>query len=478
MKRTIILTLTALVCCCAQVQAQGILDRLAKGAKNAAENAAQRNIDKHIDNAVDNAFNKNEQQEATQENEATQSKSTTNGWTCPACGHEGNSGKFCGECGAKQPTGDGSWTCSKCGTTGNTGKFCNECGAQKDAANEAAKPHTNVNEYIKSDFVPGDEIIFEDLVEGEQLGEFPSKWDLERGNAEIAKVNGQQVIALSGDDSWITPLMKDGSKNYLGDVFTLEFDYMYDDREKDGAPSFELDFMAPDEAKDNEIYTFTFNFANDYQSINCDYVKLGATTNTDKQGSASKQDVGPLNDGKWHHYAVSFNKRALKFYVDGIRIINVPAAKAGAGWFTFWNGNGNANKPSFLKNVRVAKGAVPLYDRLSTDGKIITYAITFETGKADLKPESYVEINRIAQLMKDNPTFNFEVQGHCDNTGSDKINDPLSQKRAEAIVTALVGQGISADRLTSVGKGSHSPIADNSTDEGRAKNRRVEFIKK
>ena len=89
-----------------------------------------------------------------------------------------------------------------------------------------------------------------------------------------------------------------------------------------------------------------------------------------------------------------------------------------------------------------------------------------------------MEINRIAKLMQDNPGISFEVQGHCDATGSDKVNDPLSQKRAEAIVAALVEQGIASARLTPVGKGSHVPIASNSTDEGRAKNRRVEFIKK
>ena len=89
-----------------------------------------------------------------------------------------------------------------------------------------------------------------------------------------------------------------------------------------------------------------------------------------------------------------------------------------------------------------------------------------------------VEIVRVAKLMQEKPELNFEVQGHCDNTGSDSVNDPLSQKRAEAIVAALVGQGISKDRLTAVGKGSHEPVADNGTDEGRAKNRRVEFVKK
>ena len=132
----------------------------------------------------------------------------------------------------------------------------------------------------------------------------------------------------------------------------------------------------------------------------------------------------------------------------------------------------------YIKNVRIAKGAVPLYDRMMTDGKFITYGITFDVGKSVIKPESMGEINRIVQLMNDNPELKFEVQGHTDNTGNAASNQTLSEARAKAIVDKLVEMGISADRLTSVGKGQTSPIADNSTEEGKAKNRRVEFVKK
>ena len=195
-----------------------------------------------------------------------------------------------------------------------------------------------------------------------------------------------------------------------------------------------------------------------------------------------------INDGRWHHFALSFNKRAIKFYVDGKRVINVPNAKAGAGWLTLWSG-GMDKRPTYVKTVVIAKGAVELYERNATDmsavekaiaetGKFVTNNILFETGKATLKPESMEEIQKVADYMKKNPTVRFEVQGHTDNQGSDKINDPLSQQRAEAVVKALEGLGCDPFNMRAVGKGSHEPVADNKTEAGRAKNRRVVFVKK
>ena len=149
---------------------------------------------------------------------------------------------------------------------------------------------------------------------------------------------------------------------------------------------------------------------------------------------------------------------------------------AAPAYFTIRNTRWNDHR-TLVTNFRLAKGAVPLYDRMMTDGKFITYGITFDVGKATIKPESMGEINRIVQLMNENPTLKFSVEGHTDSTGNPASNQTLSEQRSQAIVAKLVEMGIAQDRLTAVGKGQNNPIADNSTDEGRAKNRRVEFVK-
>lgn len=102
--------------------------------------------------------------------------------------------------------------------------------------------------------------------------------------------------------------------------------------------------------------------------------------------------------------------------------------------------------------------------------------IQFETGKAIIKKSSNALLDQIAKVFIDNPTYVIEVQGHTDNTGSEAINGPLSQNRANAVRDYLIMAGVPADRLTAVGYGSSQPIADNATKQGRALNRRVEFI--
>jgi len=465
---------------------------LGSAAENAAKEAAIRNAEKATERAIDSAVEgaEDEAYEATEEaindsKEKNKKKKAeqADSWKCPKCGHKGNTGKFCTECGAKKPEAEGAWVCPSCGAK-NTGKFCTECGAPKPGSDshesrvespevedsprhaDSPRPEKKALEsaYAKSDFVPGDEIMFEDNVVGEQMGEFPSKWDLLSGNAEIASVDGKTVINLTDASTEIMPLMKD-PKNYLTEAFTLEFDFLGGSDEK----QIYCDYI---------IHLKNTN-GDDVATVNLNGTASGQVYTwwyTPNEEQREQSGPAPAKDEEWNHVALSFNKRALKVYLNGNRLVNIPNCARPQNFSiqrSHW-----ADHRNLMTNVRLCKGAVPLYNRLTTDGKIITYAITFDIGKANIKPESMTEINRIAQLMKDNADIKFEVQGHTDNTGTVAGNQKLSEQRAQAIVNKLVEMGIAADRLSAKGMGQSAPLADNSTDEGRAKNRRVEFVKK
>ncbi|GAB1415720.1 hypothetical protein MASR2M117_11260 [Paludibacter sp.] len=311
--------------------------------------------------------------------------------------------------------------------------------------------------YAKYDFVSGDEVIFEDDLQGEQKGEFPSKWDLVEGNAEIAQINGENVIAIVGY-TFITPLFK--SKAFqLPDDFTLEFDLLIDENEGESAVEF---VNSSDEVIANSLFwkdntRFLFNWNNNTT------VKTSEDTYNNSKG--------------WHHYALSFNKRAMKVYMDAKRVANIPNIVENPTKVRFFARGPEDNSTFHIKNIRIAKGAVPLYDKLMTDGKIITYGITFDVGKATIKPQSMGAINEIFTILQKYPDLKFSAEGHTDNTGNATLNQTLSEARAKAVCEKLQQMGIDVSRLSAKGHGMSKPIDSNENAEGRAKNRRVEFVK-
>ncbi|WP_238388003.1 OmpA family protein [Hymenobacter sediminis] len=111
------------------------------------------------------------------------------------------------------------------------------------------------------------------------------------------------------------------------------------------------------------------------------------------------------------------------------------------------------------------------------EGIKITFdsGILFDTNKSDLRPASMTEIQKMAEVLKKYPDTNVLVEGHTDNTGSDAINQPLSERRAQAVANYTQQQGVDAARITSKGYGSSQPIADNTTAAGKQANRRVEI---
>ncbi len=118
-----------------------------------------------------------------------------------------------------------------------------------------------------------------------------------------------------------------------------------------------------------------------------------------------------------------------------------------------------------------------LFDELNSKGFITLY-INFDTNKWDVKADAQPTLAEVAKMLKANPALQISVEGHTDNVGSASANKTLSENRARSVMSALVNQGIAAARLTAKGFGQESPIADNRGDEGRAKNRRVELVKR
>ena len=423
-----------------EINAQSWLKDLGKKVSNAAKNAVERNAERKTEEAVNKLF---EGKLGNDDKEKKENQTTNNE--------------------------------NAIGNSVNV-DATNIAEIEATAQNTQEKGQSIEMTYAKSDFVAGDEIIFEDLLTGEQLGEFPSKWDLMSGVVEIAKLNGENTINFVEDDSRINPLMED-PRNYLPEIFTLEFDFWIPG--KGNSVNYTIRFA---DQKRNNLWHIELSRSgwkeNDVNQLNLIEMSWSYFNPSDEHISGQNENTA-VSANSWNHFALSFNKRALKIYINGIRIANIPNAKKPQWWSIYnytWGGfNGKGNM--HIKNIRIAKGAVPLYDRMMTDGKFITYGITFDVGKATIKPESMGEINRIVQLMNENPDLKFSVEGHTDSTGSANNNQTLSEQRSQAIVNKLVEMGISADRLTAVGKGQNSPIADNNTDEGRAKNRRVEFVK-
>jgi OOP family OmpA-OmpF porin len=149
-------------------------------------------------------------------------------------------------------------------------------------------------------------------------------------------------------------------------------------------------------------------------------------------------------------------------------------------WVSIQTYNGNTG----IQLIILEKGemvqevtADAMYDALNKDGFMALY-INFDTGKSDIKPESLPIIDQIAALMNAHADLELSIEGHTDNVGTPASNKTLSEQRAKSVMNAVVQKGIAAGRLTAVGWGQDRPIADNRSEDGRAKNRRVEIVKK
>lgn len=410
-----------------------LLEKLTKKAEKKVEKEAEKRAEKRINKGIDNVFDKTEEELDSLA--------------------EGKSSE-------KEKSG----TKSKKDSKETSNQTSDSSTLKNDPQLVSQQPTLVWNKY---DFVPGTEIIFEDDFITEQNGEFPSRWDMTKGNIEIADWGGENVVWFKKTNAnvpdAILPLLKNKSEDYLPEEFTVEMDVYF---HKDYNLNREYYLFLYDAKNQMKIFSPSKPIRISFNRI--EYDQIG--------DNYTGQDKLKPAEG-WRHISISFNKRALKGYLDDMRLLNIPNIEFNPTGIMITAHNVSGTGKPFVKNIRIAKGAVPLYDKFLTNGKFITTGIKFDVAKATLKPESMGTINYVVKMMQDHPELKFSVEGHTDSDGDDVSNQKLSEARAKAVVDAMIKAGISANRLTNKGHGESQPMTGNDTPEGKAQNRRVEFVK-
>jgi outer membrane protein OmpA-like peptidoglycan-associated protein len=332
-----------------------------------------------------------------------------------------------------------------------------------DEEKNTVAPATPKVKWNRFDFVPGDTVIFEDAPSpDEENGEFPSRWDLYEGSVEIGDLNGENVIMFIKGGSSIIPYLKNSKEDYLPDVFTIEMDVWFPKRS----------------STSNRLYIYLADKKNNRSAASSNY--LTVMPHSLEFGESENYYPGTENvgwtvekTGSWRHISIAYTKGKYKAYFNDVRLINIPHLEVNPTGLTI----GSSGDDIYIKNIRIAKGGVKYYKRVLSEGKIIVNGIKFDVNKATLKPESMGPINRIYKLMIKQPDLKFSVEGHTDSDGDEAFNLDLSKRRAKTVMDKLISMGISKSRLKYTGWGESKPIDNNATPEGKANNRRVEFVK-
>jgi OOP family OmpA-OmpF porin len=335
------------------------------------------------------------------------------------------------------------------------------------------------------DFVPADKVVFFEDFSQEPVGEFPSKW-FTRSKGEVVTLNnatGKWFRLYPG--GFLSPTVD------MKEDYTVEFDLIMDWPVKGGylVPSFGVSFY------DRGVKSYVFSY--DYQLVNNmnvqivpfrseAYVTMASRENRKPKFNSDKVKISAFDakSAKVVHVAFSVQKERVRMWLDEEKVFDIPDGAPYPGNLNQLKVEMNTSNYTneqigyYVTNFKVATGTGDLKSKLLSEGKISTTGIKFDINSDRLREESYGTINEIVKTLNENSDLKVRVVGHTDNSGSAADNLILSKKRADAVIKVLTEEyKISSDRLQADGKGSTAPVSENKTAEGRAMNRRVEFIK-
>jgi OOP family OmpA-OmpF porin len=333
-------------------------------------------------------------------------------------------------------------------------------GAAAGQAGEGTAASEDMALYTKYDFVPGDKVIFYDDLSGEEMGEFPSRWNLDKGVFEIARQGGKNYIMCT-DEGYILPRIAPAP---LPPMYTVEME-LYSKGPDFKGHWYHINWL---DAEGREIGRLAFQDGRH-------------TSLTIMSNQLSSKDLPSKVSSGIHTMRIMATKTTVKCYLDSERIANVPKVE-GFEPVAFrvhmdpWTDE-PAN-PMLMGSFRFAEGGKSLKEQLDEAGRIVTHGILFDSGSDRIKAESYKTLANIGDLLSENPGLRLSIEGHTDSDGADDYNLDLSQRRAASVRVYLMDTyKIDANRLESKGWGESTPIDTNATPEGKANNRRVELVK-
>lgn len=342
----------------------------------------------------------------------------------------------------------------------------------------------SLKSYSKFDFVPGDRVTaLEDFTQGE-TGDFPARWN-SNGSGELITIEGQPGRWLQLNDA--TLAFPEFVKN-LPDNFTLEFT-MAANPTIDPAHRYTLHYLSLLFTPETEAKAL-FAHRNTGNVVVSFCPQTGGVSTVDVWDMVSRIPVirnkiatptfSFKNQKSTARVSVWRQKTRLRVYLDDEKIWDIPQAFAPEATYhrlafqvaSFGKG------PYYLSDLRLAEGAPDTRSKLLTEGRFVTTGIGFDTNSDRIKPESFGSLKQIAEVLGENPAVRVRIIGHTDSDGDAPANLELSKRRAVAVRAALTSQfGVNASRLDTDGRGETQPASPNTTAEGKANNRRVEFVK-
>lgn len=376
-------------------------------------------------------------------------------------------------------------------SNGSSGTSSSQTSTPSKENNTSSSSAQTFNAQSKFDFVPGDKVIAVEDFSQDAVGDFPLKWNTD-GSAEIMNINIAEGKWLGFTRSCaLTPEFI----NSLPENFTLEFDVAVSPNYSfyDGSLGIALaalsnknDFTAwklyGDARRAGQTGIMTWLHPQDAGSPPVGHSKIEVWENGKKIMSNATGNLTSFNRNKnLVHIAIWRQNQRLRIYLGEEKIWDLPKAfTAGSKYNTvvFSRYDAKDDHNFFITNIRLAAGNPDTRHKLIEEGKFSTSGIYFNTGSAQIKPESHGVIKEIAGLLKEYPDLKINITGHTDNVGNAAANQQLSEQRAASVREYLNKTfGIDNSRMTTSGKGASVPVADNKTPEGKAQNRRVEFIR-